>query len=91
MKQKSVTNRVEADSEGIGEVSDEMIEQRANKLAAADGRSEANTADRFRAREDLTGTPEEPAEDFIAESDRPGDGTVPGSGGHQAPKLELDD
>jgi hypothetical protein len=91
MKQKSETNRVEAGGAGIGEVSQDMIENRARKIAAADGREDINALDRESAREELIGQGGEAPEDLIAESDRAGDGTVPGSTGTQAPRLELDD
>jgi hypothetical protein len=91
MKQKSETNRLEVGGAGIGEVSDEMIEQRARKLASADGRDDVNSTDRAQAREDLAGVPADNTEDSIAETDRARDGTVPGSEGHKAPRLELDD
>jgi hypothetical protein len=91
MKQKSETNRVEAGGAGIGEVSQDMIENRARKIAAADGRADVNVLDRGTAREELIGQSGEAPEDLIAESDRAGDGTVPGSTGTQAPRLELDD
>ena len=49
-------------TEGIGTVTPEMLEERAQAIARADGRAEANDLDRTRAREDLTpGGPEKPA------------------------------
>jgi hypothetical protein len=42
--------------ETLGTVTREMIEERAQEIARADGREEANDLDRTRAREDLTGS-----------------------------------
>jgi hypothetical protein len=42
--------------ETLGTVTREMIDERAQEIARADGREEANDLDRTRAREDLTGS-----------------------------------
>jgi hypothetical protein len=42
--------------EGLGTVTREMVEERAQEIARGDGREEANDLDRTRAREDLTGS-----------------------------------
>jgi hypothetical protein len=91
MKQKFETNRVEIGGAGVGEVSEDMVEQRARKLAKADGREGINDVDRMQAREQLSGASGETFEDSMGETDRAGDGTVPGAAGHKAPRLELDD
>jgi hypothetical protein len=92
MKQKSETRRIEVGGEGIGEVDDDMIEDRARKLATADGRDTVTDEDRDEAREDLAGrgVTVDPG-DLLTEAERPGDGSPPASTGHRAARLELDD
>jgi hypothetical protein len=60
-------------TEGLGTVTQQMIEERASEIARSDGRSQPNDLDRSRAREDLTGatldsekppTREEPGRDW---------------------------
>ena len=60
-------------TEGLGTVTQQMIEQRAREIARTDGRLQTNDLDRIRAREDLTGptsgseklpTKEEPGRDW---------------------------
>ena len=59
-------------TEGIGNVTPEMIDERAHEIARSDGRESANDLDRSRARDDFFGstsapekpTPEEPADDW---------------------------
>ena len=60
-------------TEGIGTVTQQMVEQRAREIAHSDGRARANDLDRTRAREELTGptsgsekspTREEPGRDW---------------------------
>ncbi|HZS16754.1 MAG TPA: hypothetical protein VFA51_02355 [Candidatus Udaeobacter sp.] len=57
-------------TEGIGNVTPEMIDERAREIARADGRESANDLDRSRARDDFIGStpapekPEEPVEDW---------------------------
>ncbi len=93
MKQKSVTNRVEAGGAGIGEVSDPMIARRARDLAAADGRDESNEADMREARLELAGRDEAAmaVEDTLAEGERADAGVAPADTGSRAPRLEMDD
>lgn len=94
MKQKSETNRVEAGGAGIGEVSDEMIAERARELARADDRDDVGASDLDEAREQLTGRAEEldgDVEESLSEEERAGDGSPPTEHGTQAPRLELDD
>jgi hypothetical protein len=43
-------------TEGLGTVTQQMIEKRAREIARSDGRGQPNDLDRTRAREDLTGT-----------------------------------
>ena len=59
--------------EGLGMVTQQMIEERAHEIARSDGRNRPNDLDRTRAREDLTGatsgseklpTREEPGRDW---------------------------
>ena len=42
-------------TEGLGTVTQQMIEKRAGEIARSDGRTQPNDLDRTRAREDLTG------------------------------------
>ena len=60
-------------TEGIGTVTQQMVEQRAREIAQSDGRPQANDVDRTRAREELIGptpgsekspTKEEPGRDW---------------------------
>ena len=48
-------------TEGIGTVTPEMLEDRAQEIARGDGRADANDLDRARARRDLTGHSENTA------------------------------
>ena len=77
-------------TEGIGNVTPEMIDERAREIARADGRSQANDLDRTRAREDLIGSAsgsekpltEEPVDDWY---------TARGSSGKKAPTVRPED
>jgi hypothetical protein len=75
-------------TEGIGGVTPEMLEERAQEIARADGRSDANDLDRTRARDDLIGSSvkpaieEEPADDWY---------TPRGSSGEKASTLRPED
>ena len=54
-------------TEGIGNVTPEMIDERAREIARSDGRESANDLDRSRARDDFissTSAPEKPADDW---------------------------
>ena len=61
MNETQPRERILRGTEGIGTVTPEMLEERAQEIAQADGRGEANDLDRSRAREDLTGGSEKPA------------------------------
>jgi hypothetical protein len=82
-------------SAGIGTVTAEMVQARAEELAIIDGRSakEVTPADLDQAHQHLTGTsdqdPEEAALESATESDR-GD-TLPGSDGHPVPVAPSED
>jgi|ERR1700750_2666533 hypothetical protein len=56
MNEAQTKGKILRGSEGLGTVTREMIEERANEIARSDGREEANDLDRTRAREDLTGS-----------------------------------
>jgi hypothetical protein len=75
-------------TEGIGTVTQEMLEERAQEIARADGRAEANDLDRTHAREDLTGGSEKPATD-----QEPADDwyTPRGSSGEKASTVRPED
>ena len=75
-------------TEGIGTITPEMLEERAQEIARADGRAEANDLDRGRAREDLTGGSEKrPTEKEIAD-----DWYTPrGSSGRKASTVRPED
>ena len=73
MNEAQTKGKILRGTEGLGTVTREMIEERANEIARSDGREEANDLDRTRAREDLTGptsssekrpTKEEPGRDW---------------------------
>ena len=53
--------RIQIHGEGVGEISDEVIETRAKELAQMDGRPEAKEHDRVRAREELLNPGPSPA------------------------------
>ena len=90
----TIMNEIQAEgkilrgTEGIGTVTPEMLEERAQEIARADGRAEGNDLDRTRAREDLIGdteksaTNEEPAEDWY---------TPRGSSGEKASTVRPED
>ena len=75
-------------TEGIGTVTPEMLEERAQEIARADGRAEANDLDRTRARDDLIGDTEKPATD-----QEPADDwyTPRGSSGEKATTVRPED
>jgi hypothetical protein len=65
-----------------------MIDERAREIARSDGREEANDLDRSRAREDLTGGPEQSS--TVSEPER--DWYTPaGSSGKKAPTVRPED
>jgi hypothetical protein len=75
-------------TEGIGTVTSEMLEDRAQEIARANGRAEANDLDRTRAREELTGDSEKPA----AEEKLADDWYTPrGSSGGKASTMRPED
>ena len=49
------TGKISRGTEGLGTVTQRMIEKRAREIARTDGRAQPNDLDRTRAREDLTG------------------------------------
>ena len=49
------TGKISRGTEGLGTVTQKMIEKRAREIARTDGRAQPNDLDRTRAREDLTG------------------------------------
>jgi hypothetical protein len=77
-------------TEGIGNVTPKMIDERAREIARADGRESANDLDRSRAREDLIGSTsapkkaatEEPVNDWY---------TPRGSSGKKTPTVRPED
>src|SRR5262249_16803992 len=69
-------------------VTPEMLEERAQEIARADGRAEANDLDRARAREDLTGRAEKPATDQGPANDWY---TPRGSSGEKASAVRPED
>jgi len=52
---------------GIGNITPEMIDERAREIARADGRESANDLDRSRAREDFIGSTSAPEKDTSEE------------------------
>jgi len=69
-----------------GQVTPEMIEERAHEIARAVGRAEANDLDRTRAREDLTGSTPGSESRTVGEPER--DWYTPrGSSGEKAPTV----
>jgi hypothetical protein len=75
-------------TEGIGTVTPEMIEERAEEIARADGRPEPNDLDRTRARHDLTGSAKKPA----TEEELADDWYTPrGSSGKKASTVRPED
>ena len=75
-------------TEGIGTVTPEMLEERAQEIARADGRAGANDLDRVRAREDLTGDSEKAARKQELADDWY---TPRGSSGEKASTLRPED
>lgn len=90
MNEAQPKGKIVRGTEGLGTVTREMIEERAQEIARGDGREEANDLDRTRAREDLTGsissseprTVSEPAPDWY---------TPRGSSGEKAPTVRPED
>src|SRR5262249_60563940 len=77
-------------TEGLGTVTREMIEDRANEIARGDGREEANDLDRTRAREDLTGSIAGSEPRTVGEPD-PDWYTPRGSAGERAQTVRPED
>lgn len=90
MNEAQPKGKIVRGTEGLGTVTREMIDERANEIARGDGREEANDLDRTRAREDLTGstssseprTVSEPAADWY---------TPRGSSGEKTPAVRPED
>jgi hypothetical protein len=78
-------------SEGIGTVTQQMIEERAREVARSDGRAQPNDLDRTRAREDLTGATS--ASEKLPKREEPGrDWEMPlVSTGEKAPTVRPED
>lgn len=78
-------------TEGLGTVTQQMIEKRAGEIARSDGRTQPNDLDRTRAHEDLTG--------ITPDSDKPPTREEPGrdwqmplvSTGEKAPTVRPED
>ena len=78
-------------TEGLGTVTQQMIEKRASEIARIDGRAQPNDLDRSRAREDLTG--------ITPDSEKPPTREEPGrdwqmplvSTGEKAPTVRAED
>jgi hypothetical protein len=73
MDERNSRGKILRGTEGIGTVTQQMIEERAREIARSDGRRLPNDLDRTRARQDLTGatpgsekppTQEEPGRDW---------------------------
>jgi hypothetical protein len=88
MSQPQPKGKILRGIEGIGTVTPEMLEERAQEIARADGRAEANDLDRARAREELTGGSEKPATEEEAADDWY---TPRGSSGEKASTLRPED
>jgi hypothetical protein len=78
-------------TEGLGTVTQQMIEERARQIARSDGREQANDLDRSHAREEPTGPT--PGSDKAPMREEPGrDWQIPlVSTGEKAPMLRPDD
>ncbi|CAN5597745.1 hypothetical protein BH09VER1_BH09VER1_20220 [soil metagenome] len=85
-------SRIEIHGKGVGEVSDADIYQRALEIAQMDGRSEATSADRIRAKDELftTGIPEAPEVDRATAEIQEWDES-PDSLGHMTPRVLPED
>jgi hypothetical protein len=89
-EEESGKGKILRGTKGIGNVTPEMIEERAREIARADGRETANDLDRSHAREDFIGSTsapekpatEEPIEDWY---------TPRGSSGQQTPTVRPED
>jgi hypothetical protein len=80
--------------QGIGEVSREMLRQRAVELAVIDGRSEqdATKSDWEQAKRELTDEPEMDPQEALLEAAPESErwDPLPGSSGHRAPVITTD-
>ncbi len=89
-KEQAPKGKILRGSEGIGNVTPEMIDERAREIAQADGRDNANDLDRIRARDDFIGStsaPENPTTEEAVD-----DWYTPrGSSGKKAPTLRPED
>ena len=71
MNETQARGKIVRGTQGLGTVTQQMIEERAQEIARSDGRNRANDLDRSNAREELTGsasekapTKEEPGRDW---------------------------
>ena len=78
-------------TEGIGTVTAQMIEERAQEIARADGRAQANDLDRTRAREDMSTSKSGPEEAPTSEEPDPDWYTPRGSSREKAPTVRPED
>ena len=85
--------KMQAAGAGLGEISQQMLDDRARELARMDGRVDFNEGDHEQARAELQGTSQPPpppetaggAEELTAWDESPA------SSGHQAPTYQIDD
>jgi len=91
MNEANPRGKILRGTEGLGTVTQQMIEKRAGEIARSDGRAQPNELDLTRAREDLTGA--------TSDSERPPTREEPGrdwqmplvSTGEKAPTVRPED
>ncbi len=90
----STTQRIEVAGSGVGEISQQDIENRARELAIGDGRQEANAVDLENARIQLHATKSQAAapEEVAGDAPLPAvEDLVPGTVGHRTPSQFPDE
>ena len=84
--------RIQIHGEGVGQIGDEEVKQRAEELARMDGRAVAHAQDLYRAREELTKPgPPPPPEADETETPVASWSKGPASRGHRGVHTETDD